>query len=108
MKKKILQIFATFIIIFISGITVYAGVKGNLNFKNAGLLKVSENFEENKSGINGTIENEYVKIVFKDIARDSAYLIVEYDIFPKEKGIEEMGKIEYDATLGYMIGIKRN
>ena len=105
MKKKILQIFATFIIIFISGITVYAGVKGNLNFKNAGLLKVSENFEENNIGINGTIENEYVKIVFKDIARDSAYLIVEYDIFPKEKAIEEMGKIEYDATLGYMIGI---
>ena len=105
MKKKVLQIFATFIIIFISGITVYAGVKGNLNFKNAGLLKVSENFEDNKIGINGTIENDYVKIVLQDVARDSAYLIVEYSIYPKEKAIEKMGKIEYDMTLGYMLGI---
>ena len=105
MKKRILQTFATLIIIFISGITVYAGVKGNLNFKNAGLLKISENFEDNKIGINGTIENDYVKIVLQDVARDSAYLIVEYSIYPKEKAIEEMGKIEYDMTLGYMLGI---
>ena len=105
MKKRILQTFATLIIIFISGITVYAGAKGNFNFKNAGLLKVSENFEDNKIGINGTIENDYVKIVLQDVARDSAYLIVEYSIYPKEKAIEKMGKIEYDMTLGYMLGI---
>ena len=105
MKKRILQTFATLIVIFTCGITVYAGIKGSSNFKDMGLLKVSENFEEKKIEVNKTIENEYVKIEITDVARDSAYLIVEYDIFPKEKAIEKMGKIEYDSTLGYMLGI---
>ena len=105
MKKRILQTVATLIVILTCGITVYAGIKGSSNFKDMGLLKASENFEEKKIEINKTIENEYVKIEIKDVARDSAYLIVEYDIFPKEKAIEKMGKIEYDSTLGYMLGI---
>ena len=87
MKKRILQTFATLIVIFTCGITVYAGIKGSSNFKDMGLLKVSENFEEKKIEVNKTIENEYVKIEITDVARDSAYLIVEYDIFPKEKAI---------------------
>lgn len=105
MKKKILQIVATLIAIFAFGMTVHAGVTGNLNFKNMGLLKVSENFEDKKIAVKKTIENDYVKIVIEDIARDSAYLIVEYRIFPKEKALKEMGKVEYDKDLGYKIGI---
>lgn len=105
MKKKILQTVATLIVIFTFGMTVYAGVTGNLNFKNMGLLKVSENFEDKKVEVKKTIENDYVKIVIEDVARDSAYLIVEYRIFPKEKAIQEMGKVEYDKDLGYKIGI---
>lgn len=105
MKKKILQTVATLIVIFTFGMTVYAGVSGNLNFKNMGLLKVSENFEDKKVEVKKTIENDYVKIVIEDVARDSAYLIVEYRIFPKEKAIQEMGKVEYDKDLGYKIGI---
>lgn len=105
MKKKILQTVATLIVIFTFVMTVYAGVTGNLNFKNMGLLKVSENFEDKKVEVKKTIENDYVKIVIEDVARDSAYLIVEYRIFPKEKAIQEMGKVEYDKDLGYKIGI---
>ena len=105
MKKKILQMVATLIVIFTFGMTVYAGVTGNLNFKNMGLLKASEHYEEKKVGVKKTVENDYVKIVIEDIARDSAYLIIEYRIFPKEKAIKEMGNIEYDKDLGYKIGI---
>ena len=104
MKKKILQMVATIIAACACGITVYAGVNGNLSFKNMGLLKASENFDENKTGINKTIENDYVKIVVEDIACDSAYLILEYDIFLKEKAINEMGEIEYDNVFGYRLG----
>lgn len=107
MKKKILQTVATLIVIFTFGMTVYAGVTGNLNFKNMGLLKVSENFEDKKVEVKKTIENDYVKIVIEDVARDSAYLIIEYRIFPKEKAIQEMGKVEYDKDLGYKIGIAK-
>lgn len=107
MKKKILQTVATLIVIFTFGMTVYAGVTGNLNFKNMGLLKVSENFEDKKVEVKKTIENDYVKIVIEDVARDSAYLIIEYRIFPKEKAIQEMGKVECDKDLGYKIGIAK-
>ena len=107
MKKKILQTVATLIVIFTFGMTVYAGVTGNLNFKNMGLLKVSENFEDKKVEVKKTIENDYVKIVIENVARDSAYLIVEYRIFPKEKAIQEMGEVECDKDLGYKIGIAK-
>ena len=33
-KKKILQVVATTVAVFTCGITVYAGVNGNLSFKN--------------------------------------------------------------------------
>lgn len=105
MKKRILQTLATLVLICTFGMTVYAQVTGNLNFKNMGLLKASENFENKKIDVNKTIENDYVKISIDDIARDSAYLIIEYRIFLKEKTIKEMENVEYDKIRGYNIGI---
>ena len=106
MKKRILQTLATLIVICTFGMTVYAQVTGNLNFKNMGLLKVSQNFDNKKIDVNKTIENDYVKISIEDIARDSAYLIIEYRIFPKEKAFKEIGNVEYDNEWGYKIGIE--
>lgn len=105
MKKRIVQTVATLIVTITLGMTVYAGVTGNLNFKNMGLLKVSENFDSKKIEVKKTIENDYVKIIIEDVARDSAYLIVEYRILPKEKALKEMGNVEYDKDWGYRIGI---
>ena len=105
MKKRILQILATLVLICTFGMTVYAQVTGNLNFKNMGLLKASENFENKKIDVNKTIENDYVKISIDDIARDSAYLMIEYRIFLKERTTKEMENVEYDKIRGYNIGI---
>ena len=93
------------VIICTFGMTVYAQVTGNLNFKNMGLLKASENFENKKIDVNKTIENDYVKISIDDIARDSAYLIIEYRMVLKEKAIKEMENVEYNKMRGYNIGI---
>ena len=105
MKKRILQTLAMLVIVCTFGMTVYAQVTGNLNFKNMGLLKASENFDDKKIDVNKTIENDYVKISIDDIARDSAYLIIEYRMVLKEKAIKEMGNVEYDQIRGYNIGI---
>ena len=105
MKKRILQTLAMLVIICTFGMTVYAQVTGNLNFKNMGLLKASENFENKKIDVNKTIENDYVKISIDDIARDSAYLIIEYRMVLKEKAIKEMENVEYNKMRGYNIGI---
>ena len=105
MKKRILQTLAMLVIICTFGMTVYAQVTGNLNFKNMGLLKASENFENKKIDVNKTIENDYVKISIDDIARDSAYLIIEYRMVLKEKAIKEMENVEYNKMMGYNIGI---
>lgn len=105
MKKRILQTLAMLIIVCTFGMTVYAQVTGNLNFKNMGLLKASENFDDKKINVNKTIENDYVKISIDDIARDSAYLIIEYRMVLKEKAIKEMENVEYDQIRGYNIGI---
>ena len=105
MKKRILQTLAMLVIVCTFGMTVYAQVTGNLNFKNMGLLKASENFDDKKIDVNKTIENDYVKISIDDIARDSAYLIIEYRMVLKEKAIKEMGNVEYDPIRGYNIGI---
>ena len=83
MKKKILQTVATLIVIFTFGMTVYAGVTGNLNFKNMGLLKVSENFEDKKVEVKKTIENDYVKIdyektKFQTLFNNGSLLITDY------------------------------
>ena len=105
LKKTFLHIIAAIFAVFACGITVYAGVNGGLNIKNIGLLKASESYEENKIDINKTIENDYVKVILEEIACDSAYLIIQYDIIPKEKAITEMGEIEYSSRFGYKIGL---
>lgn len=106
LKKRFLHIIAAIFAVFACGITVYAGVNGGLNIKNIGLLKASESYDENKIDINKAIENDYVKVVLEEVACDSAYLILQYDVFPKEKAINEMGEIEYSNIFGYRLGLK--
>ena len=77
MKKRIVQTVATLIVTITLGMTVYAGVTGNLNFKNMGLLKVSENFDSKKIEVKKTIENDYVKIIARPIF-ETAYSNVYY------------------------------
>lgn len=102
---SIIQKIIAFIAMFTIGITAYAGISGNLNFQKMGLNKLSSNYEDSKILINKTIENDYMLINLENIARDSAYVILEYNIKLKEKVIQEFGEITYDESRGYNIGI---
>ena len=101
----ILQKVAAIILVGTLSVTVYAGITGNLSFEKMGLKKLSQNYEENKVAINEKIENEYFTLSLENIARDSAYVILEYKINLKEKGLSEFKEITYNNNIGYTIGL---
>lgn len=107
-NMKVIQGIAAVFTVAILGVTTYAGVTGNLSLEKMGLLKASENYDENAVDINQTISNEYTDITLKSIACDNAYIIAEYQINLKEKAIEEIGEIEYDRRTGYGIELYQN
>lgn len=96
---------AVAIAITASSLTVYAGITGNLNFENLNLNKLSKNFEENKVSITQSIENEYLKLSLENIARDSAYIILEYKLELNENGLSKIGNITFDRVMGYSFGL---
>lgn len=101
--KSYLSKVAVVIIMFSIGLTAYATISGNLNLKGLGLNKLNNNYEENKVDVNKVIENDYLKLSINNIARDSAYIILEYKLELKEKGIQEIGEITYSEMLEYSI-----
>lgn len=114
-KVKIKKIFtnhlskvAAIIIMFSIGLTVYANISGNLNLQGLGLNKLNNNYEENKVDINKVIENDYLKLSIKNIARDSAYIILEYNLELKEKAMNEIGEITYSEMQEYSIWLDCN
>lgn len=107
LKNKLVSIFQKVAILLLTGtlgLTAYAGLTGNLSLQKLGLNKLSQNFEESKVSVNQTIENEYISMNLENIARDSAYIILEYKIDLKEKAINEFGEITYTDEFGYGIG----
>lgn len=100
-----MQKVAAVILIGTLSVTVYAGITGNLSFEKMGLKKLSQNYEENKVTLNEKIDNEYFTISLENIARDSAYVIIEYKINLKEKALNELKEITYNDNIGYTIGI---
>lgn len=108
MKKRILQSVASLAIILTCGLTVYAGVSGNLNLEKLGLLKLSKNYDESATQINQSIENEYCKITLNSMAGDSAYIVSEYTIDFKEASPNSFKQIDYDGRYGYDLTINGN
>lgn len=100
-----LQKVAVIIIVFAVGMTVYAGVTGNLNLDGLGMLKINENYESSKIEINKSIENEYCKITLESMAGDSSYIVAQYKIDLKEKAINQFDKIEINEYGSYDFGI---
>lgn len=107
-NMKVIQGIAAVFTVAILGVTTYAGVTGNLSLEKMGLLKASENYDENAVDINQTISNEYADIILKSIACDNAYIIEEYQINLKEKATQEFGEVEYDTRFGYKIDLYQN
>ncbi|MBQ7410922.1 MAG: hypothetical protein IJW20_06040 [Clostridia bacterium] len=101
----LLQKVAVMILVGALSATVYAGIAGNLSFEKMGLNKLSQNYEDNKVAINEKIDNEYFTLSLENIARDSAYIILEYKINLKEKALNEFEEITYTDAWGYTIGI---
>lgn len=99
-----MQKVAAVILIGTLSVTVYAGITGILSFEKLGLKKLSQNYEENKVALNEKIDNEYLTISLENIARDSAYVILEYKINLKEKALNEFKEITYNENVGYTIG----
>ena len=108
MKKRILQSVASLAIILTCGLTVYAGVSGNLNLEKLGLLKLSKNYDESATQINQSIENEYCKITLNSMAGDSAYIVSEYTIDFKEAAPNSFKQIDYDGRYGYDLVVDGN
>lgn len=100
-----MQKVAAIIVIGTLSVTVYAGITGNLNFEKMGLKKLSQNYEENKVTLNEKIDNEYFTLNLENIARDSAYVILEYKIKLKDKALNEFKEITYNHNIGYTIGL---
>ena len=100
-----MQKVASVILIGTLSVTVYAGITGNLSFEKMGLKKLSQNYEENKVALNEKIDSEYFTISLENIARDSAYVILEYKINLKEKALSEFKEITYNNETGYTIGL---
>lgn len=100
-----IQKVAAVILIGTLSVTAYAGITGNLSFEKLGLKKLSQNYEENKVALNEKIDNEYLTISLENIARDSAYVILEYKINLKEKALNEFEEITYNNNIGYTIGL---
>ena len=90
-------------IIGASTITVYAATTNNLPFQEMGLMKLSQNYDENAVEINKTIENEYTKVTLETMSGDGSYIILEYRINLKDKAINEYGNISYNDAMGYSL-----
>jgi hypothetical protein len=107
-KNNIISIMQKVAIVFITGIlgvTVYAGISNNAVFQKIGLNKLSQNYEQNKVSVDQTIENDYFTLSLENIARDSAYVILEYNIHLKDKAINEFEEVTYSEIYGeYAIG----
>lgn len=80
------------------GLTVYAGITNNQVLQKLGITKLSQNFEESKVEAKESIDNEYFTLDLENVARDSAYVILEYKITLKEKALNELGEITYNET----------
>lgn len=100
-----MQSIAAMAVISILGLTTYATVTKNPILEKLGLIKGSTTYEEVAKEINEDISNDYAQITLKRMASDNAYIIMEYNINLKEKGIEEFGDIEKDTFSGYNISI---
>ncbi len=87
-------------LIGVSSLTVYAATSKNFNFKNMGLLKLNQNYEESAVEINKTIENEYFTLTLESMAGDNAYVVAEYKIELKEKALQEFGEVPFDKERG--------
>lgn len=98
-KNKILEIIRNILIALIVGastLTVYATANKNLPLMKMGLIKAEENYAENASIINKTIENDYATITMESMSGDDAYVIIDYKIVLKDKAIQEYGNVSYD------------
>lgn len=100
-----MQKVAAVILIGTLTLTVYAGITDNLSFEKMGLKKLSQNYEENKVTLNEKIDNEYFTLSLENMARDSAYVILEYKINLKDKALNEFDEITYSDNIGYTIGL---
>lgn len=98
-KIKILETIRNIIIALIVGastLTVYATANKNLPLMKMGLIKAEENYAENVSIINKTIENDYATITMESMSGDDTYVIIDYKIVLKDKAIQEYGNVSYD------------
>lgn len=104
-KLRVIQSIAAVAVFSILGVTTYATVTKNPILEKLGLVKGSTTYEEVAKDINQDLSNEYANITLKRMASDNAYIIMEYSVNLKEKGIEEFGEIEQDTFSGYKINI---
>ena len=91
---KVVKGIAAVFAVCILGVTSYAAITGNLNLKELGLQKASKNYENSAVEINKKIDNEYLTITLNNIACDNTYLISEYTLKLKDKGIKRYGEIK--------------
>lgn len=104
-KLRVIQSIAAVAVFSVLGVTTYATVTKNPILEKLGLAKGSTTYEEVAKDINQDLSNEYANITLKRMASDNAYVIMEYSVNLKEKGIEEFGEIEKDTFSGYNINI---
>ncbi len=107
-KLRVIESVAAVAVFSILGVTTYATVTKNPILERLGLAKGSTTYEEVAKDINQDLSNEYANITLKRIASDSAYIIMEYQVKLKEKGMEKFGNIEEDNFSGYKININNN
>lgn len=85
--------------IAICGGAAYAGITGKINLFNN---KVDTEYQNYATVVeNKFVENEYSKITLDNIACDDAYLILNYTIDIKEKGMPNFENIKLDSTTGF-------
>lgn len=100
-SKTVKTLFSIIILIVATAGVTYSSVIRNFFFERIGLEKLGQNYENSKVSVDEKIDNEYVTISLNNIARDSAYIILEYDINLKEEGIKQIGEIIYDEKYGF-------
>lgn len=102
---KYLQSVAAVLVIGMLSMTTYAGVTGklNINIGNTGHEKIDKNYNEVATAVDKKIDNDYFTFTLESMAADPAYLIFEYDIKLKDKGMEAIGEVSYDEIDGYGI-----
>ena len=92
---SIIQKLIATVIVLLTCATVYAVSRGNIDFNSLGLLKLQNNYEDNKIPVtNEKIENDYFTLSIESIARDSVYTIVEYKLTFTPLGLETFNDID--------------